>query len=138
MKDILLFQLVPVLLIVVAVVFRKSCEAPKIWVKAAAAMIAVCCMLVSVVNMGKLVKNDPRYTYEYNFSDAVRSFGLSNAVYLDIKYAGSGVPEAPRSIYGGKIYYSDEYVAMESFPGETSVRYVDGVIWVKTENSFRD
>ena len=37
-----------------------------------------------------------------------------------------------------KIYYSDEYVAMESFPGETSVRYVDGVIWVKTENSFRD
>ena len=107
-KDILLFQLVPVLLIVVTVVFRKSCEAPKIWVKAAAALLAVCCMLVSVVSMGKLVKNDPRYTYEYNFSDAVRSFGLSNAIYLDVKYAGSGVPEAPRSIYGGKIYYSDE------------------------------
>lgn len=36
-----------------------------------------------------------------------------------------------------KIYYSDEYVEMESFPGETSVRLVDGVIWVKTENARR-
>ena len=36
-----------------------------------------------------------------------------------------------------EIYYSDEYIAMESFPGETSVRYVDGVIWVKTENARR-
>ena len=37
-----------------------------------------------------------------------------------------------------EIYYSDEYIAMESFPGETSVRYVDGVIWVKTEDAARD
>ncbi len=37
-----------------------------------------------------------------------------------------------------KIYYSDEYIAMESFPGETSVRLVDGVIYVKTENAERD
>ena len=37
-----------------------------------------------------------------------------------------------------RIYYSDEYIEMESFPGKTSVRYVDGVIWVKTEDAARD
>ena len=36
-----------------------------------------------------------------------------------------------------EIYYSDEYIEMESFPGETSVKLVDGVIWVKTENARR-
>jgi hypothetical protein len=36
-----------------------------------------------------------------------------------------------------QIYYSDEYIEMESFPGETSVKLVDGVIWVKTENARR-
>ena len=36
------------------------------------------------------------------------------------------------------IYYSDRYIAMESFPGETSVQLVDGVIWVKTEDADRD
>lgn len=37
-----------------------------------------------------------------------------------------------------EIYYSDEYVSMESFPGETSVKYVDGKILVKTEDAVRD
>lgn len=36
------------------------------------------------------------------------------------------------------IYYSDEYIAMESFPGETSVKIIDGVLCVKTENTGRD
>ncbi len=35
------------------------------------------------------------------------------------------------------IYYSDEYVAMESFPGKTSVQVIDGVLCVKTENYER-
>jgi len=35
------------------------------------------------------------------------------------------------------IYYSEEYVAMESFPGKTSVQVVDGVLYVKTENHTR-
>lgn len=38
----------------------------------------------------------------------------------------------------GEIYYSEEYVAMDSFPGENSVKLVDGVIYVKTENATRD
>ena len=38
----------------------------------------------------------------------------------------------------GEIYYSEEYIAMESFPGENSVKLVDGVIYVKTENAARD
>lgn len=36
-----------------------------------------------------------------------------------------------------KIYYTDEYVDMESFPGESSVKLIDGVICVKTENYNR-
>ena len=37
-----------------------------------------------------------------------------------------------------EIYYSDEYIEMESFPGETSVRMIDGIICVKTEDALRD
>lgn len=36
------------------------------------------------------------------------------------------------------IYYSEEYIAMESFPGETSVKIIDGILCVKTENTGRD
>lgn len=38
----------------------------------------------------------------------------------------------------GDIYYSDEYIAMDSFPGKNSVKLVDGVIYVKTENADRE
>nr|MCR5753996.1 hypothetical protein [Acetatifactor sp.] len=37
----------------------------------------------------------------------------------------------------GEIYYSPEYIKMDSFPGENSVRILDGVLYVKTENSYR-
>ncbi|MBR3574808.1 MAG: glucosyltransferase domain-containing protein [Lachnospiraceae bacterium] len=37
-----------------------------------------------------------------------------------------------------RIYYSDEYIEMESFPGDTSVRMIDGIICVKTEDAVRD
>ncbi|MBE5873368.1 MAG: hypothetical protein E7287_03065 [Lachnospiraceae bacterium] len=36
------------------------------------------------------------------------------------------------------IYYSDEYVEMDSFPGKNSVKVVDGIMYVKTENKNRD
>ena len=36
------------------------------------------------------------------------------------------------------IYYSEEYIAMESFPGKSSVKMIDGVLCVKTENVGRD
>lgn len=36
------------------------------------------------------------------------------------------------------IYYSEEYIAMESFPAESSVQIIDGVLCVKTENMGRD
>lgn len=35
------------------------------------------------------------------------------------------------------IYYSEEYIAMESFPAGTSVKIIDGVLCVKTENVGR-
>ncbi|MBQ7934314.1 MAG: hypothetical protein IJ327_05980, partial [Lachnospiraceae bacterium] len=38
----------------------------------------------------------------------------------------------------GEIYYSEEYTRMESFPGDTSVQIVDGIMYVKTENYNRE
>lgn len=36
------------------------------------------------------------------------------------------------------IYYSEEYMEMDSFPGKNSVRVVDGIMYVKTENKNRN
>lgn len=33
-----------------------------------------------------------------------------------------------------EMYSSEEYVAMDSFPGENSIRIIDGVMYIKTEN----
>ena len=33
------------------------------------------------------------------------------------------------------MYESEEYVAMDSFPGPDSVRVIDGILYVKTENT---
>lgn len=38
----------------------------------------------------------------------------------------------------GEIYYKDEYVSMDGFPGSNSTRVVDGILYVKTENVRRD
>lgn len=37
----------------------------------------------------------------------------------------------------GKIYYTEEYVEMDSFPAAGSTKVVDGVLYVKTENKRR-
>lgn len=36
-----------------------------------------------------------------------------------------------------EMYYDEEYVAMESFPGEDSIRIIDGIMYIKTENTSR-
>lgn len=36
-----------------------------------------------------------------------------------------------------EMYYSDEYIEMESFPGRDSIRIIDGILYVKTENASR-
>ncbi len=38
----------------------------------------------------------------------------------------------------GEIYYTEEYESMDTFPGENSVKVVDGILYVKTENANRD
>lgn len=35
------------------------------------------------------------------------------------------------------MYYDEEYIAMDSFPGENSVRIIDGIMYIKTENLHR-
>lgn len=37
-----------------------------------------------------------------------------------------------------EMYYDEEYVAMDSFPGENSVRIIDGIMYIKTENTTRE
>ncbi len=37
----------------------------------------------------------------------------------------------------GEMYYDEEYMAMDSFPGENSIRIIDGVMYIKTENTSR-
>lgn len=36
-----------------------------------------------------------------------------------------------------QMYYSEEYVGMDSFPGEDSIRVIDGIMYIKTENVNR-
>lgn len=109
-KDIFLFQAVPIVLIAVTVIFRKDKEAAGSTLRTIAFMLAAASIIVCPMSLWSMEHRDPRYTYEYSFNDAVKSFGLSNALYLDVKYAKEGVPEAPRSIYGGKVYYRDDAI----------------------------
>lgn len=44
------------------------------------------------------------YSYGYNYDNAVRNFGVANAVYLDARYAALGIPDAPAfDLEGGEI-----------------------------------
>lgn len=36
-----------------------------------------------------------------------------------------------------EMYYSEEYISMDSFPGKDSIRIIDGVMYIKTENVNR-
>ena len=36
-----------------------------------------------------------------------------------------------------EMYYSEEYMKMDSFPGEDSIRIIDGIMYIKTENVGR-
>ena len=33
-----------------------------------------------------------------------------------------------------EMYNNEEYVAMDCFPGENSIRIIDGIMYIKTEN----
>ena len=37
-----------------------------------------------------------------------------------------------------EMYYSDEYIEMDSFPGENSIRIIDGIMYIKTEDAIRE
>lgn len=48
-------------------------------------------------------------------------------------YLGATLNFLPADVMG-EIYYSEAYREMDSFPGESSVRIVDGIMYIKTEN----
>lgn len=37
-----------------------------------------------------------------------------------------------------EMYYSEEYIEMDSFPGKDSIRIMDGIMYIKTEDSVRE
>ena len=37
-----------------------------------------------------------------------------------------------------EMYCDEEYIEMDSFPGENSIRIIDGILYVKTENANRE
>lgn len=51
-------------------------------------------------------------------------------------YLGATLNILPQEVMG-EIYYSEEYRQMDSFPGADSIRIVDGIMYVKTENMDR-
>lgn len=36
-----------------------------------------------------------------------------------------------------EMYYNEAYISMDSFPGEDSIRIIDGIMYIKTENVNR-
>ncbi|MDL2301552.1 glucosyltransferase domain-containing protein [Lachnospiraceae bacterium OttesenSCG-928-D06] len=48
-------------------------------------------------------------------------------------YLGASLNFLPAEVMG-EIYYSESYKEMQSFPGEDSIRIVDGIMYIKTEN----
>ena len=100
---------------------------------------------IPVVIMG-VIGDDENPTTEFTTPVTADMIGLEGDYLL---YTGSNYETFIRHYLGAnlnivsmdqnpEIYYSDEYVEMESFPGKTSVKYVDGMIYVKTEDAVRD
>jgi hypothetical protein len=52
-------------------------------------------------------------------------------------YLGATINFLPETAMAD-IYYSDAYREMSSFPGKDSVKVVDGVLYIKTEDSIRE
>lgn len=75
--------------------------------------------------------------------------GLSSESSSDILlYTGKNYQEFMKNYLGAtlniqpvevmaQMYYSEEYEAMESFPGENSIRIIDGIMYIKTEDAKR-
>lgn len=51
-------------------------------------------------------------------------------------YLGASLNILPAEAMG-EMYYSEEYQAMDSFPGADSIRIIDGILYIKTENAIR-
>lgn len=52
------------------------------------------------------------------------------------QYMGASINILPQEKIG-EIYYWEDYISMESFPAKDSIKVIDGILCVKTENSAR-
>ncbi len=89
----------------------KFWKLPALAVSASVLLIAAMLLQTSTENLKE------RYSVGYTFNDAVRSFGLSKAVWLDLKYALVGVPESLPIVVEAKAFSGGGSVAGPSFYG---------------------
>lgn len=113
---IILFLLPPALMII----FRKRIHFSaklKFWKLPALAVSASVLLIAAMLLQTSTENLKERYSVGYTFNDAVRSFGLSKAVWLDLKYALVGVPESLPIVVEAKAFSGGGSVAGPSFYG---------------------
>lgn len=113
---IILFLLPPALMII----FRKHIHFSaklKFWKLPALAVSASVLLIAAMLLQTSTENLKERYSVGYTFNDAVRSFGLSKAVWLDLKYALVGVPESLPIVVEAKAFSGGGSVAGPSFYG---------------------
>ena len=91
---ILLFE-VPSIIILVLCIMKKMTMTRHLPESALLLVMAIIMFFCSSSAMTLKPFAKEQYTYNYMFSEAVKSFGLTHSTLLDIKYIKTGVPEPP-------------------------------------------
>ena len=97
------------------------------------------------IAMVGVVGEDPYPVTDITWPVTGNMIGLNGDILL---YRGDNYREFIRHYLGatlnilppesmGEMYYAQEYVEMDSFPGKDSIRIIDGIMYIKTENRDR-
>ncbi len=92
-----------------------------------------------------VVGDDPYPSTDITLSVTENMIGLGGQAGDVLLYTGANYEQFIRYYLGvtlnilppeamSEMYYSQEYREMDSFPGENSMRVIDGVLYIKTEN----
>ena len=69
-------------------------------------------------------------------SDSLLYTGVNYQAFIK-HYLGATLNILPAEAMS-EMYYSEEYIEMDSFPGKDSIRIIDGIMYIKTEDSVRE
>ncbi len=106
------------------IIFRKRIYFPgklKFWKIPALVVATAIFLIVAMLLQTSTSSLKERYTDAYTFNDAVRSFGLSKAIWLDLKYAVVGVPESLPVVVEAKAFAGGGSGAGPSFYGRNEM-----------------